>query len=124
MGRGNGATHQPKSLSEAISQLEIVTREKSSELKNMLGEDFEELKNAINEIKPHLRNVKDQAAQAAKTSVQEGYEAVRERMAEQYERAERLGKTVDEKVHEHPWMAMGIVGLIMFLIGLVIGRSR
>jgi ElaB/YqjD/DUF883 family membrane-anchored ribosome-binding protein len=33
-------------------------------------------------------------------------------------------KTVEEKVEENPWMAIGLVGLVLFLLGFLLGSKR
>jgi ElaB/YqjD/DUF883 family membrane-anchored ribosome-binding protein len=91
-----------KTLSEAIDHLEKAGKEKSNEFKNLFGQDFQEIKEAIEELKPHFEKIKTDVEEEAKKTKSE----------------------IEEKVKQNPWLALGIVGLIAFFIGWLMGNSR
>ena len=94
--------NSPKSIAEAIERLENAGRMTAKEFKNSLDGDFAEVRKAIDELKPHLERLKGTLGQEAK----------------------EVQSKVEDKVRENPWVALGIVGLIFFVIGLILGRDR
>jgi ElaB/YqjD/DUF883 family membrane-anchored ribosome-binding protein len=97
---------QAGSISEAIDKLEAASRGKSEDFKNILEKDYEELKSAIESLKPHLAELRDKVESQVRTEYQERKEQV------------------ENKVKENPWVTLGLVGLIAFVIGLILGQSR
>jgi len=96
----------PSSLSEAIDQLESASQSKAQEFKNILEKDYEELKSAIESLKPHLEELRDNVEGQVKSQYKE------------------KKNEVEEKVKENPWLALGVIGLIAFVIGWILGQSR
>jgi ElaB/YqjD/DUF883 family membrane-anchored ribosome-binding protein len=94
------------SLSEAIDQLESASQSKSKDFKDILEKDYEELKNAINDLKPHLEELRDKVESQVKTQYQD------------------KKNQVEEKVKENPWLALGIINLIAFVVGWILGQGR
>lgn len=92
----------PHNLSEAIRRLESHT---TGNGRGQLGEDFEKLKSAFDALKEDLLKAGGETFENSK------------------ERAKEFGQTVDRKVQEHPWYAMGAIGLVAFLIGFLLGRK-
>jgi ElaB/YqjD/DUF883 family membrane-anchored ribosome-binding protein len=88
----------PKNLGEAIEHLEGTEK---SRPRSQIETEIEQLKKTLDEL-----------TQKAKVSLDEGVDSAKE-----------LGREVDRRVHENPWMAIGIVGFVAFLIGLLIGRK-
>ncbi|MBL7544648.1 MAG: DUF883 family protein [Bdellovibrionaceae bacterium] len=88
------------SLSEAIAKLESVGQSKTQQIKEHLEKDYEEIKNALETMKPYLDEVKQKVEKEAKDTKNQ----------------------VERKVKESPWLALGIVGLVAFFIGIFIGR--
>lgn len=104
-GTQDNGTHA-SSLSEAIDQLESASQSKAQEFKNILEKDYEELKRTIESLKPHLEELRDKVEGQVKSQYKEK-------------------KTeVEEKVKENPWLALGVIGLIAFVIGWILGQSR
>lgn len=97
---------QTTSISEAIEKLEAASKSKSEDLKGLLEKDYEELKNAIEDLKPHLDELRGRVEDRVKT--------------EYTERKQQ----VESKVKDNPWIALGLVGLIAFVIGMILGQSR
>ena len=94
---------EPKTLADAIEELEKSTHSKSEELKGMLTEDFEELQKKLSELKPHFDSIKQKVED-------EAYAA--------------KGK-IEGQFKTNPWWTLGIVGLIFFLVGYILaGRSN
>jgi ElaB/YqjD/DUF883 family membrane-anchored ribosome-binding protein len=97
----------PQKLSEAIRRLETTTGNGNS----ALGEDLSTIKRAFEELKPHLSQWRDDATKVAG-----------EALEETSKRAKEMGRNVDRQVHENPWAAIGVAGLLAFLIGFLLGR--
>ncbi|MEI7974090.1 MAG: hypothetical protein WCH11_06970 [Bdellovibrio sp.] len=90
-----------KTLSEAIRHLEKSGQHKAKDLHEAFGKEFSEIKEAFENLKPQLENIK------------ETFE----------EEASQIKRDVEKNVKEHPWMALGIVGLIGILLGWLMGRG-
>ena len=97
-----GQTNEPKSLSEAIAKLEAASQTKSQDIKQRLERDYDEIKKALEDLKPHLDEIKAKVEGEVKHAKNQ----------------------VEEKVKESPWLALGIVGLIAFVIGWIFGGRR
>ena len=93
---------KPNSLSEAISTLESASQNKGNEFKSFLEKDYQEVLKAIDKIKPYFEDLKNNAEQ----------EIVNAK------------NNVEGKVKEHPWYALGLVGLVAFFIGWLVGFRR
>lgn len=93
---------KPNSLSEAISTLESASQNKGNEFKNFMEKDYQEVLKAIDKIKPYLDDLKN-------NTEKEITEAK---------------NNVENKIKDHPWYAIGLVGLICFFIGWLIGFRK
>jgi ElaB protein len=93
---------KPNSLSEAIRKLEDVTSSPGKSIKEGLEKDLDSVMKAIEGIKPHLDEIKGKLGDEAR---------------------EAKRKTEDV-IKENPWYALGIVGLIAFFVGWLLGNSR
>lgn len=94
---GNGG---PKNFSQAIDELEKEPA-KGGDLHSRLAGEFHRLEETLNMIKPHIENLADQAGQEAK----------------------RAKDTVENEVRKNPWAALGVVGLIFFVVGFLFGHK-
>lgn len=92
----------PKSLAEAIEKLESVGQSKTKEFKDLLEKDYQEILRALDDLKPYLDDVRKNV----ETEVS------------------RKKNEVEVRVKENPWLALGIVGVIAFFIGWLIGGGR
>ncbi len=90
------------SMADAISKLESVSQSKAESIKDHLEKDYESLKAALESVKPYFEDIKEKAEKEATAAK----------------------KQVEASVKENPWLALGIVGLVAFVIGLFIGRDR
>lgn len=95
------ASTEPKTLSEAIQNLENATRSKSREIKEILGDDFAELKKALDDLKPHLKGVGNAVGQEMHSKKDE----------------------IESRITDNPWITVGIVGLVSFFFGWIFGFS-
>lgn len=93
---------KPNNLSDAIRELDNVAPIQGKNFKEILEKDYEAVKAAIENIRPYLDDLKDNVGHEAK----------------------EMKKKTEEKVRENPWAALGIVGLVAFIIGLLIGNNR
>ncbi len=91
-----------QTLTEAIAKLETAGAHKSQEVKDFLNQELTSVKTALEDIKPYLEEVRQKAIVEAKKAKNE----------------------VESQVKEHPWLAMGLVGLIGLIFGLLIGWNR
>ena len=94
---------KPKNFSQALDDLENITHSAGSDLKSKLQAEMRELEEKIRKLKPQLDEIK-------------------ERMGDEVKKAK---DKVETQVKENPWAAVGIVGLIFFVLGfLLAGRGR
>ena len=92
----------PKNISQALDQL-------SETAKPHLQEKLAAFQELLAELKPHLEEFKE----SAQEKVQRGYDQVK-----------KTSKDIDEAVHERPWVAVGIVGLLALVLGFLLGNRR
>ncbi|MGE0763524.1 MAG: YqjD family protein [Bdellovibrionales bacterium] len=112
----------PHNLSDAIRRLEKATNG-NGQSHSPLSEDIENIKKALEDLKPHLHKLKNDAGAAAAETFDSTVKHVRETFDKSQESVKDMGKELDRRVHENPWWALGIVGLIAFLIGYLLGRK-
>lgn len=89
-----------KTLSDAIAKLETVSQSKSQQLKDHFEKDYDEIKSALESMKPYFEDVRQKVEHEAKEAKNK----------------------VENKVKENPWVAIGIVGLVAFIVGIFLGR--
>lgn len=92
----------PKSLSEAIEKLENVGRSKAQDFKEILEKDYSELRKTLDDLKPHLDALRDSVETEVKKTKNE----------------------VEEKVKANPWMTIGIIALVAFVIGWIFSQNK
>lgn len=92
----------PKSLSEAISQLENASHSTAEDFKHVLEKDYSEVQKALQTLKPYLNDFQDSLESEVKKRTSQA----------------------EVKVRENPWLAIGIVGLFALVIGLFLGTRR
>ena len=95
---GQNKSKGPHSINEAIRRLENINTDDG---KMPFSEEFESIKQALSDLKPQLNQMKDHVK----------------------DEAEEYAKDIDKKVRDNPWMALGIVGVVLFLIGFLLGRK-
>ncbi|MCB0408551.1 MAG: hypothetical protein KDD34_10120 [Bdellovibrionales bacterium] len=93
---------RPQNMSEAIDQLGGKATDKINEVREFLEKDFDKVQKLVEDLKPKLNEMKDRL----ETEVNE------------------KSKLVNQKVEQNPWMAVGVVGLVMFIFGWVLGQSK
>jgi ElaB/YqjD/DUF883 family membrane-anchored ribosome-binding protein len=98
MSKSNG----PNSLSEAISNLESAGTTKAQELKTHLEKDYTEIQKALETLKPLLEDFKDKAETEAKATKHQ----------------------IEDQVKNNPWVTLGAVGVVAFIIGWIFGSNR
>jgi len=89
---------KPGSLNEAIEEIE---KGHANGSRYQFEDEIERLKKTIDDL-----------SRRASASIDEGFDS-----------AKKVGKEIDEKVHESPWMAIGIFAFIAFLFGFLLGRK-
>lgn len=92
----------PTSLTEAIEKLENAGRGKVQDFKEILEKDYNELRKTLDELKPHLDELRTNVESEVK----------------------KTKNQVEGKVKESPWLTLGLVGLIAFVIGWVFASSK
>lgn len=90
------------SINEAIAKLEALSHSKTDDLKGNIADNYNEIKKALDGVKPYLDEIKDKVENEASQAKEK----------------------IELSVKENPLMVLGIVGLVAFLIGLFLGRSR
>ncbi len=95
-------TSDPSSLSEAIEKLETAGRGKAQDFKNILEKDYNELRKMLDDFKPQFDNLKAGVEkEVSKTKNQ-----------------------VEENVKNNPWVTLGLVGLVAFIVGWFLGQNK
>ncbi|MBC7370567.1 MAG: hypothetical protein H7326_03325 [Bdellovibrionaceae bacterium] len=92
----------PKSLSEAIEQLESATHSKVDDFKNLLEKDYQEVRRTLDGLKPHLDGLKSKIETEAKNTKGQ----------------------VEERIKDNPWVTLGAIGIVAFVIGWIFGQNR
>lgn len=91
-----------KTITEALEHLEKVGANKTSDLKEAFGENFEEVKKAFENLKPTMDTLQEKLSSETKKTKNE----------------------VEDKLKENPWLVLGIVAFVAFIIGFFITRKR
>ena len=116
----------PQNLSDAIRRLEKATsghHNGNGDNKSALNDDIENIKSALEDLKPHLNKLKQDLGQAASETFENTLNHVRETLDKGQQSAKNMGKQVDQHLHDNPWWALGIIGVIAFLVGFLLGRK-
>jgi len=92
----------PGSLSEAIANLENAGHSKAQELRDHLEKDYQEIQKALENLKPLMDDIKSRAEDEARATKGQ----------------------IETRVKESPWVALGVVGLVAFIIGWILGSNR
>lgn len=89
---------KPKNLSQAIDDLD----QKDEGFQARIKAEYENLEDTLAKLRPHIEEFSDRMGKEAKKA---------------------KGK-VEDKVSENPWAAIGLVGLIFFVLGFLLGGKR
>lgn len=94
---------KPKNFSQAIDELENGGDDTNGNggFRAHLQSELHKLEETLNKIKPHIEDLADKAGSEAKKA---------KTMAEQ-------------QVQKNPWAAVGIVGLIFFVLGFLFAHK-
>lgn len=95
-------TSELSSLTEAIEKLEAAGQGKVQDFKQILEKDYGDLRKTIDDLKPYLNDLKGNVEHEVK----------------------KTKNQVEEKVKDNPWLVLGIVGLIAFVIGWVFAQNK
>jgi ElaB/YqjD/DUF883 family membrane-anchored ribosome-binding protein len=100
---------KPRGFTQAIDELE--TGEKQSgpksggaadELRTRLEQELHRLEETLKNMKPHFDDISEKVTVEAK----------------------KARDTVEDQVVKNPWAALGMVGLIFFVLGFLLGGRR
>lgn len=94
--------NKPKSLSEAIEQLETEGSSKMSEIEALLAKDVLEIKQALADLKPYLAGLKSGLDSDAK----------------------KVQQKIESSVEQHPLPIIGFATLTGFVLGILLGSGR
>lgn len=92
----------PSSLTEAIQKLEKASHGKVQDFKEILEKDYTELRKTLDELKPYLEDLRSNVETEVK----------------------KTKNQVEEKVKENPWVSLGIVAVIAFVIGWIFSQNK
>lgn len=92
----------PGSLSEAISNLESTGQVKAQELREHLEKDYQEIQKVLESLRPLMEDIKTRAESEVKATKGQ----------------------IEEQVKTNPWIALGVVGIIAFVLGWIFGSNR
>lgn len=93
---------EPTNLSEAIDRLENAGQNKFNDLKQNFEGEYQEIRRILDELQPHLKNLKGKIEN-------ETYQAKNQ---------------VEAKVKENPWLTLGAVGVVAFILGWIFGSHK
>lgn len=118
----------PKTLSEAITQLDQLASQKSSRsgsnsLNTSIENELKAIQKSLAELQPHLKNLQGEIAHSAEEILDETMEQLKTKINQGKKNMTEMGRSVEEKIQKNPWWALGLVGLMALLIGFLIGRG-
>ena len=93
---------KPKTLSEAISHLEALSKEHAGAVGKNMDNIMEDVKKTIEDLKPYVEELETKA----KAKIQD------------------TAIKVKEKVQKDPWIVVIVIAVISFIIGILIFRNR
>lgn len=91
----------PLSLAEAIERLENTDEGNVHNFKRP-EKEHDEVRKTLDELKPYLDHLRENVGNELKMRKNQ----------------------VEQKVKESPWMALGVVGLLALIVGLLFGSRR
>lgn len=94
-------------------------------------EDFiDELRESLDEAERLMREAAEatgdkatEMREAALRSLRNGRDSLRYTQGVVVERGREAAKATDHYVHDHPWKAIGVAGVVGLLFGLIVGRK-
>ncbi|MBX3020736.1 MAG: DUF883 family protein [Bdellovibrionales bacterium] len=95
---------KPRNFSQAIDELEDVVRSgagSASELRGRLEQELHKIEETLKTLKPHIEDLGNKFGDEAK----------------------KAKDRVENQVGKNPWAALGIVGLVFFVLGFLFGFS-
>lgn len=94
---------KPKNFSQAIEDLEDDTKTHTNgDFRSRIASEFSNLEETLAKLKPHIEDLSERVGGEAK----------------------KAKAKVDEHVKENPWAAIGIAGLIFFILGFLFASRR
>ncbi|MGE3682862.1 MAG: YqjD family protein [Bdellovibrionales bacterium] len=90
---------KPKNMSEAIDELESRTDSDGSDLRSRLQAELGRFEETLKTIKPHLDEFSSKVS----------------------EKVSQTKEDVEHQVQKNPWAAIGVVGVIFFVLGFLLG---
>lgn len=105
----NQSTSDPKAeniigrINEALEFLNKEIKEKRQEITYLIGEKYSNFRDVLSE------------------TITGGVKKTKETVASGEERIKEASSEVDKKVHEHPWVSLGVTAASFLILGFVIG---
>jgi ElaB/YqjD/DUF883 family membrane-anchored ribosome-binding protein len=93
---------KPRNFREAMDELDDFSDSTAQDLKSKLQGELDKLEARIRELKPQLDEIKDKV----------------------HDEAFKAKTQVEDKLKENPWAAIGLVGLVFFVLGCLFGSRR
>jgi ElaB/YqjD/DUF883 family membrane-anchored ribosome-binding protein len=95
-------SNQPQSISEAIRKLEGLSENKVKDFKDLLEKDYHEIRKSLDDLKPYLDDLKDKVESEINKNKSQ----------------------VETSIKENPWVTLGIVGVVAFVLGWIFGQNK
>jgi len=93
---------KPKNFSQAIEDLENEHANGNGDFQARLKSEFHKIEEHLASLRPQLDELTDKVGAEAK----------------------KTKRKVEQKVEENPWAALGLVGLIFFVLGFLLAGKR
>jgi ElaB/YqjD/DUF883 family membrane-anchored ribosome-binding protein len=94
---------KPKNFSQALEELESLATSAGGDLKRKIQDELHDLEKKIHQLRPQLDELKDRAR----------------------DEASKAKDKVETQVKDNPWAAIGVVGVIFFVLGFIFaGAAR
>ena len=100
---------KPRGFTQAIDELESGEKQSSGnkggttdEIRARLEQELRRLEDTLKNMKPHFDDITEKVGVEAK----------------------KARDTVEDQVVKNPWAALGMVGLIFFVLGFLLGGRR
>jgi len=94
---------KPKNISQAINELEHGSKSNgessAADFQARLKSEIKNLEETLTKLRPHLEDISSRVSEEAK----------------------KAKSKVENEVQKNPWAAIGVVGLLFFVLGLLFG---
>lgn len=108
---------QIKSIDHALETLNEAAQDSSDEIRSMMEKDYKKLKSLFSDTRPQIRSAINELSEASYESAQRAKDQV-------IEQSKDAAKSVDDSVHNSPWLYIGGAAAAGALAGYLVSRKK